>query len=177
LCAAVLSAAALPAQAADNVLDAIDKARKAYQAGDMATARQTLDQAAQLIVNKVADSLVPLLPAPLTGWTAVKAEADAAGVATASRSYTNVKDDSVDISITADPETVTQMATMLKTPADAATMGKPIRVGSQSALQSEEGDITLLVAKKYLVTVSGSADAATKMTYARAIDVAKLSKM
>jgi len=47
--AALLATAALPALAADDIIDAIDQARKAYQAGDMANAKQSLDLASQLI--------------------------------------------------------------------------------------------------------------------------------
>jgi hypothetical protein len=35
----------------------------------------------------------------------------------------------------------------------------------------------MVVANKFLVTVDGSTDAASKLAYAQAIDVAKLSKM
>jgi hypothetical protein len=35
----------------------------------------------------------------------------------------------------------------------------------------------MVVANKYMIVVSGSADAATKLTYAQAVDVAKLAKM
>ena len=50
--AALLAAVALPALAADDILDAIDQARKAYQSGDMANAKQSLDLASQLIAQK-----------------------------------------------------------------------------------------------------------------------------
>jgi hypothetical protein len=43
--ALVASAVALPALAADDILEAIDQGRKAYQAGDMANAKQSLDLA------------------------------------------------------------------------------------------------------------------------------------
>ena len=56
-------------------------------------------------------------------------------------------------------------------------MGKLIRVGDQQALQTHEGSINMVVVNKFLVTVDGSADAASKLAYAQAIDVAKLSKM
>ena len=40
LAAVLLAAMVLPALAADDILDAIEQARKAYQAGDMAGAKQ-----------------------------------------------------------------------------------------------------------------------------------------
>src|SRR5215471_5565195 len=43
---------AINAALADDVTDALDQARKAYQAGDFATAKQSADLASQLIGQK-----------------------------------------------------------------------------------------------------------------------------
>ena len=67
--------------------------------------------------------------------------------------------------------------TLLINPAIAGAMGKLIRVGDQRAIQTSEGAINMVVANKFLVTVEGSADAASKLAYAQAVDIAKLSKM
>ncbi len=56
-------------------------------------------------------------------------------------------------------------------------MGKLISIGDQRALQTSEGSINMVVADKFLVTVEGSADEASKLAYAQAVDVGKLSKM
>jgi hypothetical protein len=181
--AALLAAAAIPALAADEIIDAIDQARKAYQAGDMANAKQSLDLASQLIAQKNAEGFVALLPAPLAGWKAEKAQASAVGAAmfggasAASRSYSNAKGDTVEVSITGDSAMIMQFAPMLNNPAMAGAMGKLVRVGDQRAIQTQDGDIMLLVANKFLINVHGSADAASKLSYAQAIDIAKLSKM
>lgn len=183
VCAVLLAAVAAPAGAADDILDAIDQARKAYQGGDMATAKQSLDLASQLIAQKNAEGFATLLPEPLAGWKAEKAQANAigaamfGGVSAASRSYTNAKGDSVEVSISGDSALLMQFAPMLNNPAMAAAMGKLIRVGSQRAIQNQDGDIMMVVANKFLINVQGSADAASKMAYAQAVDVAKLSKM
>ena len=171
-----------PAAAADDVLDAIDSARKSYQSGDLANAKQSLDLASQLIGQKNAEAFAALLPAPLAGWKAEKAQTAAVGsvgfgASTASRSYTNAKGDNVEVQITGDSAMVTQMATMLANPQIAGAMGKIVRVGNQRAIQNADGDVHMVVANKYMVVVSGSADAAAKMAYAQAVDVAKLSKM
>lgn len=182
-CAALLAAAIAPAYAADEILDAIDQARKAYQSGDTATAKQTLDLASQLIGQKNAEAFAALLPAALPGWKAEEAQANAmgasmfGGVSAASRSYNNGKGDTVDVSITGDSTMVMQFAPMLNNPAMAGAMGKLIRVGSLRAIQSQDGDLIMLVANKFLINVQGSADAAAKLSYAQAVDVAKLSKM
>jgi hypothetical protein len=70
-----------------------------------------------------------------------------------------------------------QLAPMLANPALAAAMGKLVKVGNQRAIQTNDGDVMLLVANKFMVNVQGSADAASKLAYAQAIDVAKLAKM
>ena len=181
LVAALFTVAAVPARAADDILDAIDQARKAYQAGDLSNAKQQLDLASQLIGQKNAESFAKLLPEPLPGWKAEKAETQALGSAlvgasAASRTYTNAKGDNVEISITGDSAMIMQFAPMMANPAIAASMGKLIRIGNQRGVQSQNGDVIMLVANKFLIQVQGSADGASKLAYAKAIDIAKLAK-
>lgn len=168
---------------ADDILDAIELGRKAYQAGDMNGAKQSLDTASQLIGQKNAEGYAALLPEPLSGWQADKAQTSAVGtimfggVSAANRTYANAKGDTVEVSITGDAALVMQFAPMLSNPAMAGAFGKLIRVGDQRAVQNPEGDIMIVIANKFLINVQGSADAASKMAYAQAIDVARLSKM
>ena len=175
--------AAIPAFAADDILDAMDQAHKAYQAGDMATAKQQLDLASQLIGQKNAEGFVKLLPEALPGWTAEKAQAQAigavmfGGASSASRSYSNAKGDHVEISITGDSAMLMQFATLLNNPALAGAMGKLVKVDGLRALQNQDGDVIVVVGNKFVVNVQGSADAETKLAYANAVDVAALSKM
>ena len=177
-----LATLALPALAADDILEAIDQARKAYQAGDMATAKQSLDMASQLVGQKNAESFAALLPAALPGWKAEKVETAAVGVAmfgasSASRRYTGPNGNDVQVRITGDSAMVMQFAQLFMNPTIAGAMGKLIRIGDQRAIQTSEGSVNMVVANKFLVTVEGSADAASKLAYAQAVDVAKLSKM
>jgi hypothetical protein len=179
LCLLVLTA---PAVAADDIVDAIEQARKAYQSGDMAAAKQSLDLASQLIGQKNAESFAAMLPAPLSGWKAEAAQTSALGqvgfgASTASRAYTNAKDENVEVQITGDSAMIMQFATLLSNPAIAGAMGKIIKIGDQRAIQTREGDVNTVVANKFLVTVNGSADAASKLAYAQAVNYAKLSKM
>ncbi len=180
--AAALWAAAIPALAADDILDAMDQARKAYQAGDMAAAKQQLDTASQLVGQKNAEAFAALLPAALAGWTAEKVETAAVGVAmfgasSASRRYRGPDGHDVQVRITGDSAMVMQFAQLFMNPAIAGAMGKLIRVRDQRAIQTHEGSINMVVANKYLVTIEGSADAEAKLAYAQAVDIAKLSKM
>ena len=180
--AILLAAFAFPAIAADDIIDAIDQARKAYQAGDMGTAKQSLDLASQLVGQKNAESFATLLPEALAGWKAEKAETASVGVAmfgasSASRRYTNAQGNDVQVRITGDSAMVMQFAQIFMNPSIAGAMGKLISVGDQRALQTNEGSINMVVVNKFLVTVDGSADAASKLAYAQAVDTAKLSKM
>ncbi len=180
--AALLTFTALPAPAADDILDAIDQARKAYQSGNIGEAKQSLDLASQLIGQKNAEGFGALLPAPLAGWTAEKVETTAVGstafgASTASRRYTNSKGQDVEVRITGDSAVIAPMATFLANPQIAGAMGKLVRVGDLRALVDSQGDVNMIVASKFLVSVQGSAPADVKLAYAQAVDVAKLSKM
>jgi hypothetical protein len=180
--AAVLAFAAVPAVAADEVLEAIDQARKAYQSGDMGEAKQSLDLASQLIGQKNAEGFASLLPNALPGWKAEKVDSSAVGshmfgASMATRRYTNAKGDQVEIQITGDSAMIAPMAAVFANPQFAGAMGKIVRVGNQRAIVNNEGDVHMVIANKFLVVVQGSADAAAKLSYAQAVDINKLSKM
>ncbi len=182
LYAAAFLAAAPAIAFADDVTDAIDQARKSYQSGDLGGAKQSLDLASQLIGQKNAEGFAALLPAPLAGWKADAAQttaigAVAFGASTATRTYNNAKGETVDVAITGDSAMIMQYATLLNNPGIAGAMGKIIRIGTLRAIQTREGDIHTVVANKFLVTVTGSADADTKMKYAQGVNYDKLSKM
>ncbi len=177
-----LAVLALPAIAGDDILDAIEQARKSYQAGDLAAAKQSLDLASQLVGQKNAENFGALLPAPLPGWKAEKVETAAVGVAmfgasSASRRYRGPDGHDVEVRITGDSAMVMQFAQLFLNPVIAGAVGKLIRVGDQRAIQTHEGSLNMVVANKFLVTIEGSADSAAKLAYAQAVDVAKLSKM
>ena len=136
-----------------------------------------------MIGQKNAETFAALLPAPLPGWTAEKAQTNAVGAAmlggasAASRTYTNAKGDTVEVSITGDSAMLMQFGPMLSNPALAGAMGKLIMVGGQRAIQTHDGDVVMMVANKFMINVQGSASATAKLAYAEAVDVAKLSKM
>jgi hypothetical protein len=182
LAAALALAVPAAALAADDILDAIEQARKSYQAGDLAAAKQSLDLASQLVGQKNAENFGALLPAPLPGWKAEKVETAAVGAAmfgasSASRRYRGPDGHDVSVRITGDSAMVMQFAQLFLNPVIAGAMGKLIKVGDQRAIQTHEGSINMVVANKYLVTIEGSADSAAKLAYAQAVDIAKLSKM
>jgi hypothetical protein len=169
-------------RAGDDILDALDQARSSYQSGDLASAKQSLDFASQLVGQKNAEGFAALLPNPLPGWKADRAQSTAMGAvmfgaSVASRNYSNANGDNVEVQITGDSAMVMQFATMLNNPQIAGAMGKLIRVGSQRAIQTADGDVNMVIASKFLITVNGSGSASDKAAYAQAVDIIKLTKM
>ena len=167
---------------ADDISDAISQAGKAYQAGDLGSAKQALDMAAQLIAQNNAEGLVKVLPQPLAGWTAEDAEANAPGVmamggSTASRRYKKGEDVDVQISISADGAYLMQQAAIFSNPQMAGLLGKLVPIGSQKAIQTKEGNLTLVVANRFVITVDGSGSPEDKLAYAKAIDFGALAKV
>jgi hypothetical protein len=179
---AVLALVVFPAAAADEVIEAIDQARKAYQAGNLGEAKQSLDLASQLIGQKNAEGFAALLPKALPGWKQEKTDATAMGTSMfgasmATGRYTNAQGEDIEIQITGDSAMIAPLAAVFANPQFAGAMGKIVRVGNQRAIVTKEGDVQMVVNNKFLVVVQGSGKADAKLAYAQAIDVNKLSKM
>jgi hypothetical protein len=179
---AVLAVGAGAALAADDIVDAIEQARTAYEAGDLAGAKRSLDHASQLIGRKNAEGFAALLPTALPGWKAGKVQTSAIGggglgASSASRTYTGPKGERVEVQITGDSALLGQFASLLDNPLIAGAMGKIVRIGEHRAIQSGGGDVHMVVANKFLVMATGSAAADVKLAYVQAVDVAKLDKM
>ena len=134
----MLLAGMMGAARADDISETIELARKSYQSGDLANAKQSLDLASQLIGQKNAEGFAALLPNPLPGWKADRAQSAAMGAvmfgaSVASRSYSNSKGDNVEVQITGDSAMVMQFATLAEQSADrrrhgqAHSRGQPAR--------------------------------------------------
>jgi hypothetical protein len=178
---AALAFAVVPATA-DDITDAMDAARKAYQSGDLGEAKQQLDLASQLIGQKNAEGFAALLPKPLAGGKQEKTDTAAVGThmfgaSMATARYTNTQGSDIEVQITGDSAMIAPLATVLNNPQFAGAMGKITRIGGQRAIVNNEGDVHMVIANKFLVVVQGSGSAADKLAYAQAVDIAKLSKM
>ena len=178
---AVVSFISLPAHA-DDISDAIAEGQKAYQLGDYTTAKQSLDTASQLIAQKNAEGFAKALPKPLPGWTADEAESSASGImalggSVASRRYKKGDEIEIEISISADNAILTQQIAIFANPQMAGLMGKLVPIGGQKAIQTKDGDITMMVANRFIISVNGSGSADEKLGYAKAIDIATLTKL
>lgn len=181
--AAVALLASTSVVLADEITDTIDQARKSYESGDLGGAKQSLDLASQLVGQRNAENVGALLPPALPGWKAGEVQTAAIGIfgfnaSSASRTYTDSKDEEVDVNITGDSALITQFASLLANPQVAGfSGGKIVRVGKERALQEKNGDINMVIANRYVIVVKGSGPADAKLAYAQAIDLAKLAKM
>ena len=172
---------ALPAWA-DDISDAISEGQKAYQAGDFAAAKQALDTASQLIAQKNAEGFAKALPKPLSGWTAEEAESTASGMialggSVASRRYKKGDEIDIEVSISGDNAILTQQIAIFSNAQMAGMMGKLVPINGQKAIQTKDGDLTMMVANRFVINVNGNGSAEDKLAYAKAVDVAMLSKM
>jgi len=167
---------------ADEISDAISEAQKSYQSGDLVSTKQALDTASQLLSQKNAEGLTKALPKPLAGWTAEDADSSAIGImalggSMASRQYKKGETNDITVSISADNAMLTQQMTVFANPQMAGLMGKLIKINSEKGIQTKEGDITMVIANRFVITVNGNATADDKIAYAKAVDVTELSKM
>ncbi|MBI1239315.1 MAG: hypothetical protein GC199_08220 [Alphaproteobacteria bacterium] len=166
---------------ADDIDDAIARGQTAYSEGRLADAKRELDTAVALIGQKNAANLQTFLPQPLDGWTANEGEATSmpsamfGGGLSAERSYE--KDgQTVDIQVLGDSPMMAAMMMMFGNPQMAAMSGStPKMIAGQQALVNQQGEVQFLVANRFMVTVSGTAEMPDKEAYAAAIDFAGLS--
>jgi hypothetical protein len=191
IAATVVALAAGLSARADEVTDQLEAARKAYDAGELRSAVQTLQFAVAKIQEKINASLRDLLPRPLPGWTADTAEAQSGGIASVitgtmlSRRYHRDDGAEVEVSVMADSPLLPMMTMMLSSPmllqsdpnAQIYTYG-----GERGMIQHEAGsdrwEIRLLLGSKILVqvTASGVTDREPAEAYLKAINLKALQK-
>ncbi len=174
---------------ADDVTDSINEALDAYKDGEYSVAVDSLNYASQLINQKKGDSLSSLLPEPLDGWSAKSSKSKAMGAAmfgggiTAERKYVKGKNN-ISIEIVADSPLLQSMMMMFTNPMYATSDGgKMEKIKRQKAIvkfnpDTNRGDIKIVVAKRFLVTVRGSKTTLDDLkAYAKAIDYKKLKSL
>jgi len=174
---------------ADDVTDSISEALEYYKEGAYTDAVGSLNYASQLIQQKKGEKLESMLPQPLDGWTAQEATSQAVGAAmmggglSAERSYSK-ESSTVDIKMITDSPIMQGMMMMFSNPMLAASDGGKLqKIGRQKAIvkydaQNKSGDINVVVANRFLVTIEGSdVSEADLKAYAQAVDYDKLSDM
>ena len=173
---------------ADEITDSIEEATEYYKESNYVEAANSLDYASQLIRQKRGDKLEALLPEPLAGWSAEDVKSQAAGpgflggMISAKRMYKK-DNSSVTIEIITDSPALQSMVMMFSNPAYAsADGGKLLKIKRQKAIikyhpSNKNGEINVVVAKQYLVSVKGrNINQNDLVDYASAIDYKKLKK-
>jgi hypothetical protein len=172
---------------ADDVTDAINEGLQYYKEGQYSAAVQSLNYASQVIQQKKGEGLTAFLPEPLSGWTALDADSQAAGAAmfgggiTVGREY--IKDESsVSIQIITDSPIMQSMMMMLSNPMYATSDGGKLeRIEGQRAIVKfdpvdNSGEIKMVIANRYFITLEGrQTPKEDLLAYARAINFKKLA--
>lgn len=155
---------------ADEISDTIERAKKLYQEGKYSEASSELQFVVGQIQNLQAEQLKKLLPDPLPGWTAEEASASAApmgifgGGISVSKTY-NKEDtgESIEIQIITQSPLLQTVMMWLTNPMMLAAEpnAKLVRVKGEKAVekfsaQDKEGELSLILEGKTLITVTGS---------------------
>ncbi|MEM9736707.1 MAG: hypothetical protein AAF908_08905 [Pseudomonadota bacterium] len=173
--AIILCLTVVPA-AADEVTETIQAALEAYEAGDIATAKEELDFAAQLLSQLKAEGLSEFLPEPFEGWTREEVDTQAAGASLfgggqmAAALYASDEGD-LEIRLMADSPMVTSMAAVLGNPALMGAMGTVKRVNRQRVVITPDGALQALIDGRVLVQIEGAAPAEQKLAYFETLDI------
>jgi hypothetical protein len=167
---------------ADDITDSINEALDAYDEGEYTAAVESLNYASQLINQKKSNKLSSILPEPIKGWTAKSSTSQAVGAAmfgggiTAQRKYIK-GNNNISIEIVADSPILQSMMMMFSNPMYATSDGGKLeKINRQKAIvkfnpDTKRGDINIVVAKRFLVTVKGNKTTIDDLkAYAKAID-------
>lgn len=180
LAAVFLVAFAAQAARADDISDAIEEARRAYQANDLNAAKSALDVASQLIAQRNASGLARYLPAAPAGWQAGETETDASSAAMfgggviAKRRYTSGERD-VTVQLLANSPLFLQLAPMFSNAQLLGAMGRVFRVRGKTALLGRDGNIQMVVGKA-LIMIEGSGTEAEKRAFLETLDITEIER-
>ncbi|GAA0311029.1 hypothetical protein [Rhodovulum strictum] len=145
---------------ADDVVDTLNSAIAAYEAGDVKYALEELAYARQLMQAVAAEGLTGFLPPAPEGWTReVNIEmnqglAIMGGGAGAEATYSD-GDKSFTLSVMADNPMVGAMAAMFGNPMLMGMSGEIVRIGRQRFVD-QGGELTGLVDNRILVQANGA---------------------
>ncbi|MBS1269994.1 MAG: hypothetical protein MAG794_00946 [Gammaproteobacteria bacterium] len=170
---------AMPAMA-DDFTESVEMALDAYAAGDIKTAKEEIDFAAQILSQMKAEGLKAFLPQPFDGWEH-KDDDDgdamaAFGGGQMAKAVYRDGDDDVEIQLMADNQMVTALGTMFRNSALMASMGRVKRINHQKVVITNDGEIQNLVDGRIMIQISGSASVDVKEEYFKAIDIKALEE-
>ena len=171
---------------ADDITDTMEDAMTAYKKGDYVQAKEDLTYVMELLKQKKGETIQGFLPDALDGWTAEKAKSENAGSgmlgggSTTSRTYTKDKSKIV-ISVVTDSPLLQGLGSLLGNPMFNSG-GKLKRINREKATikyndKQQSGDVTLMLDKRFLVTVKGSKVTEDELIeYTKAIDFKKIKE-
>jgi len=144
--------------AADEISDTLQSALDAYEEGDTAYALEELDYARQLLLALKTDALAGFLPAAPDGWTReVNTEMNAGlammGGGTGAEATYQGEGKSITLQIMADNPMVGALGGMI---ANAAMYGARVERVGREKFMVQDGEVTGLVANRFLVKASGA---------------------
>ena len=170
---------------ADDVLEAIQEAKEAYNEKAYTEAVESLEYAKQLIQQLTSEGLKNFLPKPLEGWKAKEAKSQNLGMMGGSagieQEFWKAGSGSqgrsrVTMTIMGESPMFQGMMNMFNPAIIGSTGGKLQKIKRNKAivkysLDNRDGEIMINVVKKYLVIVKGSnVDKEDLMNYAKAVD-------
>ncbi|MBK1617280.1 hypothetical protein CKO42_02195 [Lamprobacter modestohalophilus] len=186
------SAALSPIAAqADTVLDQIDAARRAYQAGEPGVATEALNVAIVQIQQQQTEKQLQLFPEPLPGWTADDATAEATGFIAAltgkvlSRTYRQTETGAeVMMTLSANSPFLGFISGLMQTPfftQGAEGLGAYVHQGYRGLLEPQENGsakLSLVIGNSILLQLEGSqgTDAEILEAYLSAMDLKALEQ-
>jgi len=171
---------------ADDITDTMEEAMSAYKKGDYVQTKEDLTYVMELLKQKKGETIQGFLPEPLDGWKAEKAKSENAGSgmlgggSTTSRTYTKDKSKVV-ISVVTDSPLLQGLGSLLGNPMFNSG-GKLKRINREKATikyneKNKSGDVTIMLDKRFLVTVEGSQVTEDELIeYAKAIDFKKIKE-
>jgi hypothetical protein len=178
-----------PPAAQDDIVAAVEEAMRQYRSKDFAGAVSNLDYAAHLIRQKKTELLKKLLPEPFYGWQAKEAVSQSLGTAvfgggsTVSRDYFTQNGSVISIEIVSDSPVLQSIIMMLNNPLFAGASGGNLKtIKRQRAMikyneEEHSGEINIVVASRFIVTVKGRGiDMTWLLRYAEAMDFDVLAK-
>ena len=171
---------------ADDITDTMEDALTAYKKGDYVQAKEDLTYAMELLKQKKGETIKGFLPDALDGWKAEDAKSESAGSgmlgggSTTSRTYTKDKSKIV-ISVITDSPLLQGLGSLIGNPMFNSG-GKLKRINREKAsikynAKQKSGDITIMLDKRFLVTVEGTKVTEDELVeYAKAIDFKKIKE-
>lgn len=172
----------------DEIVEAINEAVDAYKEKAYQEAIESLDYAKQLIQQLSSEGLIKLLPEPLPGWESKAPKTQSmgmlGGMVGVSRDYTKSGQhrSRITINIFGQSPIMQGMMAMFNPMYAGADGGKLQKIKRNKAIvkyqpDSNSGEISVLIKKKFIVTVKGtSVEKEDLMAYANAIDYKRLKE-